>query len=386
MITSQKQSRIDTAKILNDLLAKLSKRERGIIARRFGLSKEEKETLKKIGDTHKLTRERVRQIENSGIEKIKKIKEVNKDLDDFKKAIIGLLEEHGGIMEKDYLLKVLGHFYQSHDNENITRNQLNFFLSKLLNEDIEEIKNGAHHFQSSYKLKEQELDHLEEMAQELVSKIRELKEVYKTEDLFNLLTKLSSYEKHKAKFYIDQKIDISDIVNGYYPEQDHSIINQNKPLYSLLHSVKYLDQNKFGYWGLKEWSEIKPKRINDKIYLVLKHSGKPMHFTEIADKINNMGFDSKKANPATIHNELILDEKYVLVGRGIYGLREWGYKEGVVLDVIKDILLSEGKPLDKEEIVEKVLESRIVKRTTINLALMNQDVFEKVGDDKYWLK
>ncbi len=386
MILPQRQSQIDTAKILNNLLAKLSKRERGIIARRFGLNKEERETLKKIGDTHKLTRERVRQIENVGIEKIKKSKEINQDLEELRKEIRQLLQEHGGIMEENYLLRILDHYYKPHENENITRNQLNFLLAKLLNEDIEKIKNGTHYFQNSYKLKEQELDYLDELSQELVQKIKELKEVYKTEDLFNLLSKLSSYDKHKNKFNIDHKIDISEVINSYYPEQDHKIINKNKPLYSLLHLIKYLDQNKFGYWGLKEWSEIKPKKIDDKIYLILKHNKRPMHFTGIANKINSIGFDNKKANSATIHNELILDEKYILIGRGIYGLKEWGYKEGVVLDVIKDILQSEGKPLGKEEIAEKVLENRIVKKTTINLALMNQDVFKKTKNGKYWIK
>jgi hypothetical protein len=73
-----------------------------------------------------------------------------------------------------------------------------------------------------------------------------------------------------------------------------------------------------------------------------------------------------------------------LIGRGIYGLKEWGYKEGVVADVIRDILTESG-PLSKDEIIKKVLENRMVKNTTINLALMDKDVFEKVGE-KYQVK
>jgi hypothetical protein len=104
----------------------------------------------------------------------------------------------------------------------------------------------------------------------------------------------------------------------------------------------------------------------------------------IAKKINETSFDHKIANPATVHNELILDPKYVLIGRGIYGLKEWGFKEGVVQDVIRDILAENG-PLTKEQLTEKVLANRMVKKTTINLALMNKDIFEKVGD-KYQVK
>jgi len=167
-------------------------------------------------------------------------------------------------------------------------------------------------------------------------------------------------------------------------DEDYETVHNNKVLYSLLQAVKDVKQNKFGFWGARDWEEVSPKTINHKIYLVLKNEGKPMHFVDIAKRINEVCFDRKLANPATVHNELILDQKYVLVGRGIYGLKEWGYKEGVVQDVIKQIIKENG-PLTREEIVNKVLENRLVKKTTISLALMNKDVFEKSGD-KYQVK
>ena len=117
----------------------------------------------------------------------------------------------------------------------------------------------------------------------------------------------------------------------------------------------------------------------------MKKEAKPMHFTEIAKKINEAGFDKKQAYPATIHNELILDDKYVLVGRGIYALKEWGYQPGVVIDVITEVLEEASEPLTKEEIIKRVLEKRIVKKSTIQLALMNKDKFAKVGRNKYQL-
>ncbi|MFA6454812.1 MAG: HTH domain-containing protein [Patescibacteria group bacterium] len=153
-----------------------------------------------------------------------------------------------------------------------------------------------------------------------------------------------------------------------------------------MQAAKKIEQNKFGLWGINDWREIKPKTINDKIYLILKNSGKPMHFAEIADRINQISFDKKKANAATVHNELILDEKYILVGRGLYGLKEWGYQKGTVADVIEKIIAESGQPLNREEIINKVLEQRIVKKATINLALMNRDKFEVTGDGKYKIK
>lgn len=111
-----------------------------------------------------------------------------------------------------------------------------------------------------------------------------------------------------------------------------------------------------------------------------------MHFTEIADRINEISFDKKKANAATVHNELILDEKYILVGRGLYGLKEWGYQKGTVIDVIEKIIAESGQSLSREEIINKVLAQRIVKKATINLALMNRDKFEITADGKYKVK
>ena len=137
---------------------------------------------------------------------------------------------------------------------------------------------------------------------------------------------------------------------------------------------------------MADWPSITPRRMNDKIYVVLKKESRPLHFSEIADIINKIGFDERKAYPATIHNELILDDKYVLVGRGIYALKEWGYKPGVVADVIAEILNEQGRPLTKKEIIAEVMKKRMIKETTITLALMNKDRFVSDTNGKYSLK
>ena len=119
--------------------------------------------------------------------------------------------------------------------------------------------------------------------------------------------------------------------------------------------------------------------------MVLKKSGKPLHFTEIASLINDNSFDDKKAYPPTVHNELILDDKYILVGRGIYALKEWGYKAGNVADVIEDVIKENG-PMSKEEIINKVLDKRNVKRSTVYLSLMNHPRLAKNANGRYSLK
>lgn len=372
---------LDTKEIIKNLLFKLSKKERDIISRRFGLKKDKKETLETVGKLHNLTRERIRQIENATIKKVNQLKDLEESLGSLREKTNQLLGEHGGLMEKEYLFHVLNTFSpvdNKSEEYHVEKNHYDFMLSRLLNDAFEELK-VSDQFKSAYKLKHETLDHLEELAGELVKQVRGLKKTIKTKDVIDLVIGSDVYSKHKEKFDVPSTVDVSSFWTDELFDEDHSVIHDNKVLYSFLQAIRDLEQNKFGFWGVHDWGEIKPKTINDKIYLVLKHEGKPMHFVQIAEKINDISFDNKNANPATVHNELILDERYVLVGRGIYGLKEWGYKEGIVADVIKEILKESG-PLTKEEIVEKVLENRLVKKTTVNLALMNKEMFEKIGD------
>jgi len=146
----------------------------------------------------------------------------------------------------------------------------------------------------------------------------------------------------------------------------------------------FLSENKF---GLKDWIEINPHGAKDRAYLVLKRNNKPLHFSQIADFMKNSSFLQKKEiNTATIHNELIKDPRFVLVGRGIYALGEWGYDLGTVKDIILKVLKESKFPLGKEEIVEKVSKQRIVKENTIFLNLQNQAYFLKDSKGRYTVR
>jgi DNA-directed RNA polymerase delta subunit len=120
--------------------------------------------------------------------------------------------------------------------------------------------------------------------------------------------------------------------------------------------------------------------MRDYAFLVLRKHGSPIHFKEVAKTIEKLF--GKKANVATTHNELIKDKRFVLVGRGLYALSEWGYMPGVVKDVIKNVLKKYG-PLTKDEIVEKVLKERYVKENTILVNLHNTKLFKKDKDGRY---
>ena len=140
-----------------------------------------------------------------------------------------------------------------------------------------------------------------------------------------------------------------------------------------------------GLWGLVSWPMVNPKNIRDKIYVILKENGKHMHFNEIAEAIKKSDFKRKDVTTQAIHNELIKDKRFVLVGRGIYALKEWGYKKGTVADIIADILRKEGGALHRDEIVKRVLQSRYVKETTILLNLQGKPQFKRVAKATYGL-
>ncbi len=380
LIKKYKEIDSDIVRIISNLLDELNDREKDVLIRRFGLQGKKKQTLEFVGQKHGLTRERIRQIENFSINKLFKLDSFEDEIEILREIIHTLLEEHGGVAEREYFLNVLLHVSieskKDEEKEDLHKSNFEFLISKLLNSTIEEVK-SHNNFKGFYKLKEEKIDHLEEIIEELHDKIKE-DTITKTDEILKLLLELESVKKHKEKVDKEYSVDISDILGGELFKEKDNVINKNKILYSILLASNKVEQCKFGYWGRHDSREIKPKTINDKIYLVLKHSGKPMHFVEIADRINEIAFDGKTSNSATVHNELILDDKYVLVGRGQYALKEWGYKEGTVLDVVKDILKEEGD-LTRNEIIDKVLENRVVKKTTIILALMNKDIFERNG-------
>lgn len=376
----------DTIDIINNLFYGLSAREKDVIIRRYGLHGQKNETLENIGKMHSLTRERIRQIEISSINKIQNSKDLKKYAKNLSACITEIILEHGGLIEKTYLLDILIHF-SSNENEigrQKHKNYLDFIITKFLFYEFSEINNSKY-LKSSYKLKEGDISHFEESIEELIEQIKERKLILTTEKLINLIKNLNSYNKHSTKFYFETKIDLSAIYSNKLYQENISLINLNKPIYSLVKAIRKFQQNKFGFWGHEKWSEIIPKNINDKIFLVLSNYKQPMHFKDISEKIEDVNFDNKRVNCATVHNELILDNKYVLVGRGIYGLKEWGYTKGTVSQVIEEIL-SVHKTLSKSEIIEKVLKKRFIKKSTIILALMNKNKFIKDENGNYSLK
>lgn len=336
---------------VNSILGTLKERDKHILAKRHGLAGHEEQTLEKIGKQLQLTRERVRQIEKSLLSQLQKEHSKNEDLNKVKELITSVISEHGGLIAEADLLELLG--IAAIEEANAVR-----FLLRLVSE-VDSLKNH---------------DHIKEA----------WKAVHFDVGLFNQFVGVakevleSSKKPHSSEKFLSTFKDTE-----FYKANESKL--SDKVIINFLNAAKHVSKNAYGEFGLAHWRSINPRDVGDKAYLVLKHHQKAEHYTKITDLINAYYTGGRKAYKETVHNELIKDDRFVLVGRGIYGLAEWGYKPGVVADVIEEILKKAGKPLSREEIVAKVLEQRKVQRNTILVGLSNKEKFSKVGKDQYSL-
>lgn len=330
-------------KICSNLLKDLSPRVKEVILRRFGLETGERETLETIGKDFGVTRERVRQIEESGLGRIRTLlsaktlipPELKLEIKNYQKTFqyfSEYLKKHGGLKKESILLDDLG--------DKKYQNQVYFLLS--LDDNLVRFSENDD-FYSLWTIDRNSLNLAKKVIDSVYKKLREI---------------------GRPLFFKELKS----------PQPFDEIT-----LASYLEISKKIQKNSEGLFGLKDWPEINPRGIKDKAYLILKKVGKPLHFTEVTNLIEG-------ALTQTVHNELIRDPRFVLVGRGIYALSEWGYFPGQVKDVISKILKESKKPLTKDEILGQVLQQRLVKENTILLNLSNKNYFYRDSQGKYTVR
>jgi DNA-binding CsgD family transcriptional regulator len=312
-------------KICKDLISDLKDREKEVILRRFGLDGRKRETLQSIGDSLGITRERVRQIKENALKKIKsKLEKHQKVFEEF----LNYFKKFGEARKEERVLEELG---------GKEKNELIF----LLNLDKRFIRvNQNKEFNSLWTTNLDSLKKIKELIRSICKKLKKEK-------------RLMSLNEIALEFKVKEGL-----------------------LEGFLEISKRIQKDKKGLYGLREWPEISPRGIKDRAYLLFKELNRPLHFTEVAKMIGG-------ANLKSVHNELIRDQRFVLVGRGIYALKEWGYFPGVVKDVIFKFLKEEG-PLTKEEILEKIKKQRIVRENTVLINLAKY--FEKDEKGRYRIK
>lgn len=325
------------------LLAVLPDRAREVLINRYGLGKNpEKMTLDAIGKLYGITRERVRQIENYALNNIRKSDAYKAERVAFSE-LEGAIHSLGGIVvEEDFL----GHMAKDQS----TQNHTHFLL--VLGDGFKKKK------------EDEEFRHRWHVNEDLAKKVED--------SLRKLYGSLSNQDLLPESEMINRFL-------GHLEEVAEKYKNQ-EVVKRWLTISRHIGKNAIGEWGVAHSPNIKTKGMRDYAFLVIRKHGSPIHFREVAKQISTVF--KKKAHVATTHNELIKDPRFVLVGRGLYALAEWGYMSGVVKDVIRKIIEKNG-PLTKDEVIDKVLKERYVKENTIMVNLQNQKYFKKDKDSRY---
>ncbi|HSX29173.1 MAG TPA: sigma factor-like helix-turn-helix DNA-binding protein [Candidatus Saccharimonadales bacterium] len=339
------KSVLNTEKFVQDILSSVERdREREIVARRFGLF-DRRETLEQIGELLGITRERVRQLEKSVIARFKALADQNHlpHIKEVETALTQQLQQMGNAARISDLTAAV-------TAENTKTDQSRVIFLATLCPNLSVIEEDDHHYQAVGISNVRDTEAMKAGIQKLIQAIS------KAGEPVAIATAAKAAD-------IDSSAEAAALASI---SKDLATLNDR--------------------WGLIKWPMVNPKNIRDKIYVILKERGQHMHFNEIADAIKQSDFKRKDVTTQAIHNELIKDKRFVLIGRGIYALKEWGYSKGTVADIISDVLREAGEPLHRDEIVKRVLKSRFVKETTILLNLQGKTQFKRVAKATYTLE
>ncbi len=334
--------------LVNNLLILLSPKEKHIIENRYSLNDRPHATLEKIGREFGVTRERIRQIEKNALKKLSR-NVVNTRLNNFNQFGKTIIQKYEGVVLEDKLVSEILTLINDPKAVDVSAVK----LSLELDANLEKVPNTIN-YQPYFKLKTIERKEINNICELAIQYLGEKSEVDNVDGILAMLE-----QKAGRKFSKQFVLSCLDL--------DRRIKLVKKGI------------------GLSTWRNINPRTLRDKILYVLTELQKPLHYVEISNRISDSHFDKKIINVQAVHNELIRDNSFVLIGRGIYALRKWGYEDGTVADVIAGILKEKG-PLEREQVIAEVLKKRQVKRITILLNLKNKPIFERVGRDAYGLK
>lgn len=334
--------------IINDLIKDLDPRQKEVIEARFGL-KGAKQTLAAIGKKYRLTRERIRQIEAASLGIVRK-KLSDSPAKKISEAALEELKKFGGVRKEEDFIKDLK---ISLKDVGINKQNLEFIFEVA---GSPEFHRADKNYRDFWYLGKEIFKKAAGFINNLAETVKNKKEEIVVHKKFNI--------------FLNEAVKASKI--------------DGKTALNYLAISKKFEINPFGDFGLSHWEEINPKTIRSKIYVILKRHGKPLYFREIADRINKVGFSGPVARHRTVHNELIKDPRFVLVGRGMYGLTDFGLEPGTAKDVIERVLKEKG-PLAREKVINLVLQERFLKPNTVLLNLSNKSHFKKLPDGRYHL-
>lgn len=346
--TSTKQLNINLQDLLDSLFLVLTDKEATVIKRRYALQGNSKQTLEKIGNHFNVTRERIRQIESIALGKLRRTVRTTQ-LDEVNELAKMVVQQHGGVMKESALISACLKQIQGTAEIDGAVLRLSFSIdSELLQ------GKRSNTFSAFWRLESLAMKDISLIVNNVVKILKKRKSCMQEAEIVSAIQSLNLF---------DGRIPSAELIT--------SCLTIDERLRNIPEG-----------WGLTDWRFVRPRSIRDKVEIILKKEGNPLHFMDIANKIREASFDHKNVTVQAVHNELIRYPEFVLVGRGLYALKSWGYESGTVADVIEKILKQKG-PLSKKEIVEEVGKQRNVKVGTISLNLQKMPYFKRVGRAVY---
>ena len=340
---------VKITKLVSQLLQAVERREQEVLEGRYGIKDGAVRTLAEIGDQYSITRERVRQIESLALHKVQK--HVNDaDFRSFVNLVKEQLKNQGGVRSEEALLSDVRSSLG--DSGSTLGNKVRFLLevSGEVSYSLEDNQNHAYWYLTADDQK-RALGFVSKLVKGLEGKREEMLSGKPLDAVLSESSRAQGLKESVGKNYLSLS--------------------------------KRFHTNQYGDFGLSHWPEINPKTVRDWSYLVLKKSKKPSHFEDIAKMINQVRKNNEKmAHPQTVHNELIKDPRFVLVGRGTYGLQEVGNMPGTAKEVIAK-LLQKNSPMKPKDALDLVVKERIFKKNTVFINLQNRKHFKRLEDGRY---
>jgi len=349
-----KRIKVDIEKTnLKDVLVYCKPKERLVLIKKFGLDGQKEIPLQRIGKEYSLTRERIRQIETQALMRFRRLIVGNQTyiavLEEAKK----ILQAYGNILCEDVLISKLL-------NKNVfkfSKQELKLIL--VSDFDIGYLKRNKYLKKSFY------VEPLYEdmLTQMVVFMLNYFEKRNKSQDLYDFI---GFMKEHFTKEYKDIR----------HLKNDLFYIN----FFETIREIKVFD----GKIGLLSFPDVNPKTIKLKILYTMKRINKPIHFQELPAKILEW-FPNKTVKITTIHNELVKNNDiFVNLGLGLYGLRAWGYKGGMVKDILIRIFKKHQRAMNVKELCREMLKEKMVSPNTVMLNLQKyKDLFKRVEKGVY---
>lgn len=354
-------------KIIEKVFSPLEDRTKEIMKLRYGLKDDHFHTLESIGNRFNITRERVRQIEQKTMKRLRRLA---------RRKIVS-----------EYLEKLVAQFIIPFIKQSygiITRDEINVFLSKKYSQK-EEIQLSSSFLSKVYFDNRPFFTSFLTVVDDGVYAVDIPSKILYKQVIEWAKRRLKIAKKPMALIALSDKI-LKD--NLSYTDKATKYFTERFVKRCLL-ITKDIGRDKTDLFGLWEWDYFHPTRLKDMVKRTLFEVGESAHFTQITLLMNELYPNKGPFKPHNINATLQrFNEIFVWIKPGVYGLKTWGLKRPpYVIDYLVKLLRQANKPLHIGYLNAEVLQVSNCRESSIQITLeFRDDIFVKYLSGFYGLR